>query len=81
MEAGKGDTVAFYWEGNDEGDDLVWTFSMLKTEVCFALPSPHLPLLLFLKINLVLGVQIRQRAQVTWSAKGRPRGPLFANDR
>jgi acetyl-CoA synthetase len=34
VEAGKGDTVAFYWEGNDEGDDLVWTFSMLKTEVC-----------------------------------------------
>ncbi|ELR25048.1 acetate-CoA ligase [Acanthamoeba castellanii str. Neff] len=34
VEAGKGEQVAFYWEGNDEGEDKVWTYSMLKSEVC-----------------------------------------------
>lgn len=33
VEAGKGEQVAFYWEGNDEGEDKVWTYSMLKSEV------------------------------------------------
>eukprot|EP00873_Tetraselmis_striata_P003750 jgi/Tetstr1/424014/TSEL_014625.t1 len=34
VEAGKGNDVAFFWEGNDVGEDAVWTFSMVRDEVC-----------------------------------------------
>mmetsp|Transcript_38481 Transcript_38481/g.46447 ORF Transcript_38481/g.46447 Transcript_38481/m.46447 type:complete len:744 (+) Transcript_38481:91-2322(+) len=34
IEAGKGDQVAFYWEGNDVGEQSTLTFSQLKDEVC-----------------------------------------------
>ncbi|KAG2430287.1 hypothetical protein HYH02_013765 [Chlamydomonas schloesseri] len=34
IEAGLGDRVAMYWEGNDEGEERVLTYSELKSMVC-----------------------------------------------
>ncbi|KAK3232583.1 hypothetical protein CYMTET_57087 [Cymbomonas tetramitiformis] len=34
VENGKGDDIAFYWEGNAIGEDSTLTFSQLKDEVC-----------------------------------------------
>ncbi|XP_014773580.1 acetyl-coenzyme A synthetase, cytoplasmic isoform X2 [Octopus bimaculoides] len=34
IQNGKGDKIAFYWEGNDVMDEKKITFSELKTEVC-----------------------------------------------
>jgi len=34
IDAGMGQNVAFFWEGNDVGQDGVWTFDMVYKEVC-----------------------------------------------
>ncbi len=39
VENGKGDQVAFYWEGNDVDEEKVWTYSQLKTEVIALIPQ------------------------------------------
>lgn len=34
VEAGHGNRVAFYWEGNEPGQDSVWTYQQLLDLVC-----------------------------------------------
>ncbi|MEV4105315.1 acetate--CoA ligase [Nonomuraea sp. NPDC049649] len=41
VEAGHGDKVAYYWEGEPEGDSRVITYAELKDEVCKAANALH----------------------------------------
>mmetsp|Transcript_20643 Transcript_20643/g.57298 ORF Transcript_20643/g.57298 Transcript_20643/m.57298 type:complete len:731 (+) Transcript_20643:217-2409(+) len=34
IEAGKGSDPCFFWEGNEPGEDAVWTFDLVYKEVC-----------------------------------------------